>query len=236
LWKRFVVKNPCLLFGRALVGVWLAFLSTGRLEGQPRSGTYQITAGTYVEIGGFASLLRYQLPDGAQGFVQLSVPAGAGSAEMTILSRSLHQTFLRTFTNGIVSSNQITFRYNTVHPWYPSITNSAMVDYIVTTAGPNLFLQGTITASDTICCDVPYRFEHSNVTATTAPRLSIRLTDQVELRWNAQSNQAYQIQYRTALTNGWLNLTSVPARSPTNYWTERPVGVSQRFYRVVEMP
>ena len=222
----------------ALLGGWLATLVTASLQAQLQSGTYLILSGTYVERGGFSGVSSYQLPYPSQAFIQLSVPPATGTAEMTILQSNLRPMFLRPFTNGVVSSNQIGFHYVTVHPDYPGVASSATVDYTLTATGSSILLEGAITSAPP-CCDIPYAFEHHSVRATTAPAVRIRFSYQVELCWNSQSNQSYQVQYSPVLaTNAWLNLGStVQGRSPTNCVLDTaPVGTSQRFYRVVALP
>jgi hypothetical protein len=64
------------------------------------------------------------------------------------------------------------------------------------------------------------------------PRLSIRVS-QVELCWSSETNQVYQLQYRSTLTtNTWTDLGSpIPGNSPTTctYDAVAP-GSPQRFY------
>jgi len=57
----------------------------------------------------------------------------------------------------------------------------------------------------------------------------------VQLVWNSQSNQIYQVQYATrAATNHWLNLgPPLPGTGSTNYFFDSTFSQPQTFYRVL---
>ena|SRR5580765_5198742 len=59
----------------------------------------------------------------------------------------------------------------------------------------------------------------------------------VQLVWNSQSNQTYQVQYATeAATNQWLNLgPPFPGTGSTNIFFDSTVSRPQRFYRVLPL-
>ena len=160
----------------ALLGGWLATLVTASLQAQPQSGTYLILSGTYVERGGFSGVLSYQLPYPSQAFIQLSVPPATGTAEMTILQSNLRPMFLRPFTNGVVSSNQIGFHYVTVHPDYPGVASSATVDYTLTATGSSILLEGAITSAPQPSPSAPQPLRSSSshpLTLSPRPELNI---------------------------------------------------------------
>ena len=55
--------------------------------------------------------------------------------------------------------------------------------------------------------DFPNRTEHQDVSTTFLPALSIRVGSEVELCWSSVSNQHYQIQCLSDLTQpGWTDL------------------------------
>ena len=73
------------------------------------------------------------------------------------------------------------------------------------------------------------------IPTNSPPVLSTRVS-QVQVCWASSSNQAYQVQYRSALTpNAWAPLVQcVPGNGTTNcIYDAVTVGQPQRFYRVV---
>jgi hypothetical protein len=68
------------------------------------------------------------------------------------------------------------------------------------------------------------------------PHLSIECSV-VRVCWESQTNQTYQLQYRSELTtNVWTDLgTPIQGNGGTNC-TVRPVAEPPRFYRVVRLP
>ena len=62
------------------------------------------------------------------------------------------------------------------------------------------------------------------------------LINGVILKFNAVTNRAYTIQYRTFVDTGtWLKLADIPASFTTNRLvsiTNAPVGINQRIYRL----
>jgi hypothetical protein len=69
------------------------------------------------------------------------------------------------------------------------------------------------------------------------PALSIRVSH-VELCWYSQTNQIYQVQYRSALTtNTWTDLGApIQGNSPTNCICDAVApGTPQRFYQVLRL-
>jgi hypothetical protein len=81
-----------------------------------------------------------------------------------------------------------------------------------------------------------YRLNSSAVTNALATRLSI--WPAVELGWPSDTNQLYQVQYRTDLdTNTWYNLGSpIQGNGTTNYFSDIIQGNNKRFYRVQLLP
>ena len=213
----------------------LATITTATSQDPPRSGTYQIQSGIYREVGGIAGIFTVRLPDSYQAFVSLVIDPGIGAAELAFVGRN-QQAVFRRLTNGIVSGNTIRFQYAGVHPYRP--TRPAQVDYMITNAAGRLWISGSITSTSPIP-DFPNQLEHQAVSATFVPALSIRVGSEVELRWSSASNQNYQMQCRSDLTqHGWTNLGGRMQGNGTTNWAVGAVAPvpSQRFYRILTLP
>jgi hypothetical protein len=220
------------------IAVFLALLATltaARSQDPPRSGIYQIQSGLYIMIGGIWGELDMLVPDSYQAFISLETHPEQGEADLTFLdlNRRLSSTRL---TNGVVSGNTIRFHYQTVNPMFPSMLQQ--VDYAITNTAGRLWISGSITSAP-VCCDIPYWLEHKDVNATFMPVLSIRVADEVQLRWSSASNQNYQVQWAADLTQPGWNCLGTPAQGngTTNDTvdTEAPMP-PQRLYRILTLP
>ncbi|MEK7675355.1 MAG: hypothetical protein AAB676_05930 [Verrucomicrobiota bacterium] len=60
----------------------------------------------------------------------------------------------------------------------------------------------------------------------------------VDVCWNSETNQMYQVQYQSTLTtNSWVNLgTPVPGSVGTTCVTDSVRSIEKRFYRVTQLP
>ena len=78
-----------------------------------------------------------------------------------------------------------------------------------------------------------YRINSTNVVNSLTPTLNIWTA--VELGWVSDTNQTYQIQWRTALnTNTWFNLGSpIQGDGTTNFIFDTTRTNTQRFYRLI---
>ena len=200
----------------------------------PRSGIYQVQSGMYRAVGGIWGVLTLQLPGSNQSFILLNA-ADTGPAELKFLDSKQQRVFLR-LTNGVVSGNVIRFQYQTAHLLVPTLP--AQVDYTITNAAGHLWISGSITSSPT-CCDIPYEWEHHNVRATFLPGLSIRVASEVELRWSSASNQDYQVQWLSDLTQSeWTDVCGpIHGNGSTNSVVDTLAPTpSQRFYRILPLP
>ncbi len=69
------------------------------------------------------------------------------------------------------------------------------------------------------------------------PVFGLQITNnQFKFSFGAESNQAYQVEYKNALlsTNAWLNVTNISASAAaTNILISDPISSSTRFYRVI---
>ena len=221
----------------AYLSLALAASVTLMAQDPPRSGTYRVQSGTYEETGGFVGFLSYSLPNSAQTFVSLTVAASNRTAELKFLDNNRQHIFFVRLTNGIVSGDRIRFQYMTSHP-YGSDLPPAWVDYTITNAAGHLWISGSIT-SGPVCCDIPYRFEHSQVKAEFIPALSIRALNGIEVCWTSATNQNCQVQFSTDPNRqAWTDLGGpIRCNGATNCLTDIVVpGRSQGFYRVVTLP
>ena len=232
--KRFVVRKSALLAATCRT----AFLSVALIsaaQDPPRTGTYAILSGTYREVGGFVGILEYPLPQANQAYIAL-VTTPTNQAQLLLLDASQHAS-KPWLTNGSVSGNTIEFHYQTQNPILPTLP-PAGVNYTVSNSAGALWINGSITSTP-VCCDIPYCFEHSNVVARFLPVLGIRTDSGVELAWTSASNQNYQLEYVSNLTQAaWTNLGApLLGTGTTNSLmdVEAPAA-PQRFYRIRVLP
>lgn len=213
---------------------FLATITTATSQDAPRSGTYQIQSGLYSAIGGWR-IYSVRLPDPYQAFVSLTIDPGVGVAELAFVGTNQQAVFIR-LTNGIVSGNTIRFHYLGVHPFRP--TMPAQVDYLITNAAGRLWIDGSIISTKPMP-DFENQLEHQAVSATIVPALSICVGSEVELRWCSASNQNYQLQCGSDLTQpGWTNLGAVIQGNGTTISAVDavPPVPSRRFYRILALP
>src|ERR1043166_7850178 len=214
----------------------LAGVAGASSQAQPRSGIYRIQSGTYREVGGFVGEMDYGLPYAGQTFISLKLGSAGVTADLEFLTTNRQPFYIR-LTNGIVTGNTIQFQYQTTHP-YGSDLPPAYVNYTVTNAAGFLWISGSITSAP-VCCDIPYRFEHIDVRATLAPTVAIHTASGVEICWNSESNQTYQVQCHTTLTGpGWSDFGGpVQGDGSVKCIGDSPApGRPQRFFRVVLVP
>jgi hypothetical protein len=223
-----------------LVAGSLGFLSSASAQ-TPERKFFAISAGTYTEVGGIWGVLTSPLPDARQALIELTLPPANNPATLTFWSKNALTPF-RTLTNGIAAGNSILFNYITWHPYYPSVPIPATVDYVVTMDPGRLSLSGAI-MSESVCCDIPYFFGHTNVLAVPIPVLCATCLSNspgtVEIRWISESNFQYQVQSRAAPATGeWIDLG--PVVSGTNGLSrvqdKIPPDEPQRFYRLKVLP
>jgi len=211
-------------------------MATASSHAQPRSGIYRIQSGTYREVGGFVGEMDYGLPYAGQTFISLKLGSAGVTADLEFLTTNRQPFYIR-LTNGIVTGNTIQFQYQTTHP-YGSDLPPAYVNYTVTNAAGFLWFSGSVT-SPPVCCDIPYRFEHIDVRATLAPTVAIHAASGMEICWNSESNQTYQVQCHTNPAGpGWSDLGGpIQGDGMVTCVTDSNVpGRAQRFYRVVLVP
>ncbi len=214
---------------------FLATITTAPSQDPHRSGTYRIQSGMYREDGSIAGPRTFRLPVSYQAFVLLTIDPGVGVAELKFVGTNQQAVFIR-LTNGIVSGNTIRFQYVGGHPFAP--TRPAEVDYTVTNAAGRLWISGSITML-TPMPDFQNRLEHQAVSATFVPAVSIRVDSEVELRWSSASNQNYQMQCLSDLTQpGWTNVGGPMQGNGTTNWAVDAVAPvpSQRFSRILAWP
>ena len=231
---RFALSNSAIL--AAILPLALPVITTVvAAQDPPSTGTYAILSGTYREIGGFIGVLEYPLPQTSQAYVALVTSPG-NNAQLLFLDAAYHP-YGAWITNGVVSGNTIEFHYSTPNPILPTFP-PAWVNYTLTNAAGFLGIGGSITSTP-VCCDIPYWFEHSNVAARFMPVLVIRAGNGIELAWTSASNQNYQPEYISNLTQAaWTSLGEpVLGNGTTNVLTDSEAPAPpQRLYRLRILP
>jgi hypothetical protein len=130
-----------------------------------------------------------------------------------------------TWSDGVVQSGV------TVSPATRSVSPSFTTNYTVTalsdatgcTAGT---LNGN--ASVTVCVPAPFQIDS----------IQFADSDQVVLKWSTVNGNIYQVLSADDLTTGdWVTNATISANGTSASWTNSGVsGVTQRFYRVVNIP
>jgi hypothetical protein len=210
------------------------FVNIVNSQDPPCTGTYKIRSGLYHEFGGISGHYELELPAMPQTFVSLAVPDN-GPAELSFLNDKEKEVFVR-LTNGIVSENTIRFQYETLHPY--GLNWPAQVDYTISNAAGRLWISGSITSAP-VGPDIPDVFMHQDTRATFMPVLSIRVANDVELRWTSASNQDYQVQWKSDFAQlYWTNVGgTVQGNGATNYAVDPAAAASsQGFYRILTLP
>jgi hypothetical protein len=221
----------------ALPALGFALLPQAPAQSPPARKLYAMTAGQYTWTGGIWGELRSALPNQEQTYLALTANPLTGAPEAAILGRDQKTAFL-TLTNGASAGKEIRFHYLTRHPQLMmSERYPATLDYVVRTNADTIELSGSI-EHEPVCCDIPYRMAHTEVSAVALPELTTRISE-VEISWSSRSNRTYQIQYCSELTtNEWTDLGAPLAG---NGATQRvfdtvPAGQPKRFYRVMIVP
>lgn len=146
----------------------LVLLRALPLQAAPRTDLYEITSGTYTEVGGFVGSWTRDLPAFDQAFIELTIDRELNTAEMWILGSDLHpfefRFFGSPFTKGSVRGSWIDFRDATL---VSDKGASGVLAYSIWLKGDIISLEGKL-YSEPICCDIPYRFDHVGVEASFA--------------------------------------------------------------------
>ena len=148
----------------------LVLLRALPLQAAPLTDLYEITSGTYTEIGGIAGVLTFDLPTSFQAFIELTIDHELNSAEMQILGNNLDEPFGfigfgSPFIDGNVNGNLILFDDATLVSEFGA---SGELAYSIVLNGDLISLQGEL-SSEPLCCDIPYRFYHTGVEASLVP-------------------------------------------------------------------
>ena len=153
---------------KLLLLILLLLLRALPLQAAPLTDLYEITAGTYTEVGGFVGSWTRDLPAFDQAFIELTIDRELNTAEMWILGNDLHPfefpEFGSPFTNGSVSGNLIVFSDRTL---VSELGAAGELEYSIVLNGDLISLGGYL-VSEKICCDIPSRFFHAGVEASFA--------------------------------------------------------------------
>ena len=73
---------------------------------------------------------------------------------------------------------------------------------------------------------------------STNSLVPVRIYTAVEINWNSQAGQNYQVQYATIVnTNNWMNFGApVPGTGTNNSVFDSTRGQPMKFYRVLALP
>ena len=174
--------------GWIVAGLMVVLLAADRGKAAPpAAGLYRIQSGAYSECCGFVSVPDdYPLPQSNQVYVELTLDEQGTSARMAFLGDDLHTVskapqaapdigFTFYLTGGVVYGDHLQFGAEISIP-----ENPTYFYYTASNSPAGLIINGIATAQ--ICCDIPTRFQHTNVLAVpiaaddtpmlSAPRLS----------------------------------------------------------------
>ncbi|MCA9216501.1 MAG: hypothetical protein KDB27_25705 [Planctomycetales bacterium] len=143
----------------------LAFASYGLAD----SRLYEIQSGSFVETGGFAGQLNYNLPYARQKFVEIRTDRLTNDITMRILSESLEPFqffgFGAPFGTATQNENDLHFLADVESDF----NQKGMLEYFFFDFGDTFQLEGTLRA-DQVCCDIPFSFSHQAVELLPAAR------------------------------------------------------------------
>lgn len=158
----------------SLVGIVVS-LAPALLHAEPVTTLYEITSGTYRAFGGPGLSLEVELPSEYQRFLELTIDADDGSAQMSILDASLerweeydpfpHEAHPLPFFDGRIEGNLIVF--SGIHE---SIHGTGTLDYSVSLQPNGVAMSGSLQTFLPGCFDCPALFlVHSDVQARQVP-------------------------------------------------------------------
>ena len=138
------------------------------LHADPVTDLYEITSGTYTEVGGFVGVWTRDLPAVDQAFIELTINHTLNTVEMRILGKDLDTfeilDFGSPFTDGSLNGSLILFQGTVLGSFFGA---PGTFDYSVVLNGDQISLQGDL-SSQPMCCDIPYHFCHAGVEASLA--------------------------------------------------------------------
>jgi len=158
-----------LFFKSISLPICFVCLSASPLAAAPVTQIYEITSGTYTEVGGFVGVWTRDLPAFDQAFIELTTDAELNTAEMQILGEDLRpfeNSFFGTqFTEGVLDGSLILFRRTIFTPFF---NEPGELDYTILLDGDVLNLQGELSWNPP-GFDIPSLFEHAGVEAVLVP-------------------------------------------------------------------
>lgn len=220
-----------------VTGLFLLSFQSGHAQAGLASGLYQITSGTYIEIGGIGGSLDFPLPAASQSYIELTIDSQNNLAQMTFLAQDKHTVF-RSFTNGVVLPDHIRWE----DPVPPPPPGQPYLCYTASNSAGALRIDG-VRITPLLGPDIPNQFVHTNVLALVMPIATIQFTEagSVWVCWNTVSNCCYQVQYRSELnfTNGWHSTGFLQGNGEVicllmDHWGTN--GQPQQFYRIHAFP
>ncbi len=147
----------------------LVLLRALPLQAAPHTDLYEITSGTYREVGGIWGIWTRDLPAFDQAFIKLTTDRELNTSEMWILGNDLDPFafpfFGSPFTDGSLNGSLILFHDTTL---VSDLGVPGELAYSIVLNGDLISLQGEL-SSEPICCDIPYLFYHMGVEASLVP-------------------------------------------------------------------
>lgn len=158
----------------SLVGIVFS-LTPALLHAEPVTTLYEITSGTYRAFGGPGLNLQVELPSEYQRFLELTIDADDGSAQMNILDASLErweeydpfpdENQPLPFSDGRTKGSLVVF--SGIHD---SAYGTGTLDYSVLLQSQGAAMSGSLQTFLPGCFDCPALFlVHSNVQARQVP-------------------------------------------------------------------
>lgn len=146
-----------------IAAVWVSLQSP--LSAGPVTGSFEITAGQFEVLGGFAPL-RTQLPNETQGFVEVERILGSDQLSLRI-SNVLFEPW-GPFGSDLSQISSLR-QGNIIRFSGPIVWNGqrGQLDYTLESIGETIELDGTVSiARSPYCFDCIYLYRHTDVSAT----------------------------------------------------------------------
>jgi len=216
------------------------------------NGLYQVISGSYIECCGIAGPIMHSLPDSSQPFVALTIDHPGDQARMTFLGQDKSTVFCAgidpdgngpafcfVLTNGTVFADHIQFG-----DAVPPAPGQPYLSYVVSNSSSGIEINGTV-VSESVCCDIPNAFSHSNVLAALvgSPELvidSVQGSDgYLSFHFYGEPPYDYTVEYsESSLSTNWLALATYRAKiAPIDVLvTDSFTNASPRFFRLRKQP
>jgi len=226
---RLITQDNGYFFPVLILGLF--FLSqSAPAQGGIAAGRYQITSGTYVEIGGLGGSRVVPLPNAKQKYVEMTFNPQSNLAQMKLLANDHHTVFC-TLSNGIVLPDHIRFE----EPVPPPPPGLPYLCYTASNSAGALRIDG-VRITPLPGPDLPNQLFHTNVLALLMPVATLQIAESghTQLCWNTMSNCCYVIESRSDLdsTNDWTSTRFVRGDGTDCCIDLGDPTYAQQFYRI----